>query len=231
MNQLSSKIQSFFSPKKLPGFIWGFLVYLIFGALLILFLKKGDIVLWINSYSTKNLDRVFLIITDIGLGSFVAILGAILLFYRIRWSLMVLSSLAFVGVFTNVLKKFVFNGFERPFFYFYYDDFPRFLHDAPLIYFNSFPSGHTMTIFAMCSMLAYLINKKAVGFLLFTLALIVGISRIYLLQHFFMDTYLGAILGVFSSLIAIAILNKFLDHKKFPFMQKSIVQLFIRGTN
>lgn len=62
---------------------------------------------------------------------------------------------------------------------------------------TSFPSGHTMAGFALFAFLAFCWpNKKLSGTLFFLLALIVGLSRIYLVQHFFKDVYLGAILGV-----------------------------------
>ncbi len=62
---------------------------------------------------------------------------------------------------------------------------------------NSFPSGHTMSAFALYAFVAFVIpNKKLLGILLFFIALLVGISRIYLVQHFLEDVYLGAIIGV-----------------------------------
>ncbi len=62
---------------------------------------------------------------------------------------------------------------------------------------NSFPSGHTMSAFALYTFMAMIIpNKKLGGILLFFVALLVGISRIYLVQHFLKDVFLGAIIGV-----------------------------------
>ncbi len=63
---------------------------------------------------------------------------------------------------------------------------------------NSFPSGHTMSAFALYTFMALVIpNKKIGGIFLFIVALLVGVSRIYLVQHFLKDIYLGAVLGVF----------------------------------
>ena len=62
---------------------------------------------------------------------------------------------------------------------------------------TSFPSGHTMSGFALFTLLVFLLPKKKwVGLLLFSLALVVGISRIYLVQHFLKDVYVGALMGV-----------------------------------
>ena len=67
---------------------------------------------------------------------------------------------------------------------------------------TSFPSGHTMSAFALYTFLALLIPRKrlmAVG--LFVLALLVGISRIYLGQHFFRDIYAGGLAGIMLAII------------------------------
>jgi len=62
---------------------------------------------------------------------------------------------------------------------------------------NSFPSGHTMSGFALFAFVAFCAPRKKWGAVLFfLLALLVGFSRIYLTQHFFEDVYLGAIVGV-----------------------------------
>ncbi len=193
--------------KNFRWFLYPFIGLFIVGALIVSFTDKGSIVLFINKYSTPALDSFFLFVTNIGLGNFVAIAGILFLLYRIRWGLFVLVNLLWVGIFTNLFKRIIFQGIPRPFHHFLYDDFPRFIHDAPLIYYNSFPSGHTMTIFGFCAVLAYLFQNKLLSLFLFLLALLVGISRIYLLQHFFMDVYAGAIFGIASLYISIWILD------------------------
>lgn len=67
---------------------------------------------------------------------------------------------------------------------------------------NSFPSGHTMSAFALYTFVAMTIpNKRLGGILLFLVAFLVGISRIYLVQHFLKDVFLGAIIGVIIGLL------------------------------
>lgn len=66
---------------------------------------------------------------------------------------------------------------------------------------TSFPSGHTMAAFALYSFLAFAIPRKQVlPALFFGIALLVGVSRIYLAQHFFRDVYAGAMIGVMLAL-------------------------------
>jgi membrane-associated phospholipid phosphatase len=63
---------------------------------------------------------------------------------------------------------------------------------------TSFPSGHTMTAFALYSVLALLLpfryRKWAVFFAL--LAILVGLSRVFLVQHFLVDILAGAAIGL-----------------------------------
>ncbi|KAA3625037.1 MAG: PAP2 family protein [Bacteroidetes bacterium] len=67
---------------------------------------------------------------------------------------------------------------------------------------NSFPSGHTMSAFALYTFMALVIpNKRLGGILLLIVAFLVGLSRIYLVQHFLKDVYLGAIIGVIIGLL------------------------------
>lgn len=210
-------------------FILPFIALVLGGAGLLLFFEKGDILLAVNKISNKGLDTFFLFITDFGLGVFIAIAGILFSIYKIRWSLLLLTSLGLVGIFTNLFKKVFFPGLTRPLHYFLYDDLHRFIHEVPLIYFRTFPSGHTMAIFAFCSMLAYLARQKVLSILLFAIASIVAISRVYLLQHFFIDVYFGAILGLVSTFLAIWLIDKkLIKNKSFP--DKGLVQLaFKRG--
>lgn len=211
-------------------FLYPYILFVVAGALVIAFTAKGDIVMLINKYSTPSLDSFFLFVTNIGLGSFVAITGALFLFYKIRWGLFTLINLLWVGIFTNLLKRVLFPNLPRPFHHFYYDDFHRFIYDAPLIYYSSFPSGHTVAIFGFCSVLAYLLKNKALSFTFFILAFLVGMSRIYLLQHFFIDVYAGSVLGVISLIISAWIIDKKLSKYKNGFLDKGLVY-FVRKKN
>lgn len=63
--------------------------------------------------------------------------------------------------------------------------------------FTSFPSGHTFGAFVLFGLVALLLPKKQAWLivLLAGLALLVGISRIFLVQHFLMDVAAGAWCG------------------------------------
>ena len=63
----------------------------------------------------------------------------------------------------------------------------------------SFPSGHTTASFCMAATLS--LNMPKLSIFLYILAMIIGISRIYLAVHYPTDVLVGIILGVASSMI------------------------------
>ena len=71
----------------------------------------------------------------------------------------------------------------------------------------SFPSGHTTASFSIASTLALNIPKLSI--FVFSLALIIGISRIYLGVHYPTDVAAGIILGVGTSLLVHMYLLKY----------------------
>lgn len=62
----------------------------------------------------------------------------------------------------------------------------------------SFPSGHTTASFSMATTIA--VNMPRLTLIVFLLALIIGMSRIYLGVHYPTDVAAGIIFGVFASL-------------------------------
>ena len=63
----------------------------------------------------------------------------------------------------------------------------------------SFPSGHTTASFCMAAVISLNIPKLSI--ILYLLALLIGISRIYLAVHYPTDVTVGIVLGVGSALI------------------------------
>ena len=105
-------------------------------------------------------------------------------------------SLALAGILCNLIKyvmgvarpKYFFNeGFERI-------DFFNLYHKT-----NSFPSGHTQAAFTVA--LLFMIYLKRYYFLIFFIAALMGISRIFMSMHFpsdiFFGAYIGAVIPVF----------------------------------
>jgi len=164
------------------------------------FVPKGNDVLWINSNYSAYQDWFFSSITLLGDGVIIVPLIAIMLFVRFYNAItLVLVGLVNAVVITT-LKRGVFPDMKRPI---------AFL-DTSLLHFVdgvtvhssfSFPSGHTATAFAMLITLALFFKNRHTTFILIILALLIGYSRIYLLQHYLMDVTAGALIGTISSVI------------------------------
>ena len=71
---------------------------------------------------------------------------------------------------------------------------------------DSFPSGHTATSFACATVLAALVPRAAPAFYL--LALAIGYSRIYVGVHWPLDVVGGAVLGVATALLLLAVTRR-----------------------
>lgn len=201
-----------------------FLVNWILGLLILLFTKQGDSLLWLNSFSNKYFDIFFLYVTLLGNGLFAFFLAFVFLFKKLYYALCLGLSFIMVSIFTNLLKHFVFIQHYRPLWYLYYNDFHRVIIDAPINYLRSFPSGHSMTAFAMATILSILFRKKSLSIIFFISALIISWSRVYLCQHFYIDIFWGAILGFFAALIGKIVIDRIVLFFKADFMALPIQQ-------
>lgn len=176
-----------------------FLVWLITLVVLLIFFPKGHWILQFSAQRTPFLDGLFTY--GSALGEEWAIIGAVVLlcFIRFRAAIM-LPLLGLAVMITSSLAKKFFHH-PRPLRVFTDQGMADLLtfvegvevHSGP----TSFPSGHTMAGFALYTFLALNIGwKNATALLCFLLAAIVGLSRVYLVQHFLEDVYLGSVLGV-----------------------------------
>ena len=84
-------------------------------------------------------------------------------------------------------KYFFFEGFERL-------DFFNVLHKS-----NSFPSGHTQAAFTLAVLI--MIYFKKYHFYILFLAILMGISRIFMTMHFPSDIIFGAYFGAIIPII------------------------------
>lgn len=198
-------------------FFWAFFCFLLIGGIALLFIDKGDLLLFFSSNRTPARDFLFKNATKLGEEYSYIFLLFLFLFIRFRFALLIPIIGGIVTIISFISKSF-------------------FLHPRPSVFYknlgtfndinivdgvyvvgglSSFPSGHTMSGFALFTLIALLArNKKQLGLFLFSLALIIGLSRVYLVQHFFEDIYLGGLMGV---LIALLVFNFQL---KYPFNEK-----------
>jgi len=67
--------------------------------------------------------------------------------------------------------------------------------------YNSMPSGHTSAAWFMCFWISLAAKKPFIAFILVFYAILVAYSRVYLFQHFPVDTAVGAFIGTGVSLL------------------------------
>ena len=181
-----------------------FLDFILLGGLALLLIQQGDLLLYFSEHRTPFWDFFFRYGTKLGEEWVYVGFLIYFLFIRFRYALLIPITGLIVTIISFLSKNF-------------------FLHPRPLTYYkalgtfeeinlvegvhvvkglSSFPSGHTMSGFALFTLVALLFKKKkGMALLLINLALIVGLSRVYLVQHFLKDVYLGGIMGVFIALI------------------------------
>ena len=188
----------------------GFAVYYIFlitGAVFLLFTEKGDILLWINESHNEILDIFFKYWTHLGDGLVFAILMVTFLAVNYFRALVLAMAVVSQTLVVQGLKRFVFSDVIRP--QLFFDHFGN-LHRVPgveILTYNSFPSGHTATAFTVAILLSLISRNKYLTGLLMIMAILVGISRVYLLQHFFVDIYFGSVIGFLNGMIVFIGLN------------------------
>ncbi len=165
---------------------------------LALCVAKGTEFSYIEPFRNPIADEVFKFCTKLGEAVFItAMLVAILTFGSVAEGLSSVLIILAMAVTVNLLKHSVFPEYHRPVLYME-QHFQLSLSPVPgteLWKNNSFPSGHTSAAFTICALFS-LISRKTyvvVGFL--CIAILVGLSRMYLMQHFLVDVCAGSFIG------------------------------------
>lgn len=206
---------------SVKSFLWMFSALLLLTAP-ILFYPKENFSLWLNSLNKPILDSFFYYITYLGDGLVFIPVFIFLLFRSYVLSGLFAFFVAFEAFIVQlVLKRGVFAGMERPSAY-----IPNFeeLHQVAgvdLYALNTFPSGHTQSVFLVAFFLVLGFKKGPwLSFLLLALAAFTGLSRVYILQHFFVDVWFGALIGLGIPVLTIYLLQKY---NKLPSSHKSLL--------
>ncbi|GAB3706313.1 hypothetical protein GCM10027592_39670 [Spirosoma flavus] len=157
---------------------------------------------WVNVRNNSIGDWVFPYITYMGDGAFYVVVCVALLIYNRRIGFMAFASFALSSLTSLFLKTVIYPGSLRPLRYFEHSTFEYHIIEGLDIYsYNSFPSGHTTTAFAMFLLLALIDPQKKRGIIFLLLAALTAYSRVYLFQHFVEDVYAGSLVGTISSIL------------------------------
>ena len=180
-------------------FIIGYSCFLLTGLIILTQIEKGDIIFFFSENRTDLLNTFFIKATELGEGIGYALFGIIFLFIRFRYSILVGLTAGFVTVVAAIFKNFFSHPRPKPYFAKLGQDISDIaVAGQPLLesQFSSFPSGHTMSGFAFFTILAILSKKNGLKILCLILAILIGISRVYLVHHFLEDILLGSFFGV-----------------------------------
>jgi membrane-associated phospholipid phosphatase len=170
---------------------------------------------WVNVRNSLIADALFPYITYMGDGAFSVVVCLILLIYNLRIGAMAFASFALSALTSLFLKTIVFPDSPRPLLFFEHSTFEyHIIKDLEIYSYNSFPSGHTTTAFALFSVLAFLDSRKERGPFFLLLGVLTGYSRVYLFQHFVEDVYVGSIVGTVASVIIYLLMYRWVLNKE-----------------
>ncbi len=189
----------------------------------VLVFPKGEFELLINQFHYPALDVCFKYITHLGDGNLLAVLLIATLFYNYYSAILVAFSILFQAIIISIFKRGIFKGMDRPMAYFDESVSLNFVDGVDVHSANTFPSGHTATGFAIFALLFIIINNRGtvISSLMFVLAFLVGLSRVYLLQHFVIDAYFGAIFGILSVVLGLYFMKVLFKETKLDALKAS----------
>ncbi|OGS22478.1 MAG: hypothetical protein A2252_01425 [Elusimicrobia bacterium RIFOXYA2_FULL_39_19] len=150
-------------------------------------------VIYINHSTNSDIcDGFMIFMTMLGDGRvIIPMVGLILYFHdkkNFKYNFTYFMTILIIGGLVIQILKYIFNR-PRPL---------QRIHDikllSPEMREHGFPSGHTQAIFTSAVFLSKTIKKRA--WIFFAVAMVVGISRIYVGVHYLSDVIAGAIIGI-----------------------------------
>lgn len=211
----SSTLSTFWKENRL--YIFCFMAVWLFGCYLLAFeFPKGDAILWFSSRRNEPLNYFFRFGSYVGEGYVYLMAVIALLFVQYAKSIAIVLNSMLVLISSVSLKAFFKH--HRPKRYFEeiinQPDLVNYVPDVVVLdgYSSSFPSGHTTSGFAFYTLLAFFIPNKYAKLVCLAAALLVGISRIYLVQHFLKDVLAGSMLGFLVAMLTYWLTTKF-EHR------------------
>lgn len=160
----------------------------------------NNISLYTSGIHTPLFDIIFKYLTYFGEGWF-GVPACIYFFYKNKkWGISASVISITSGLITQFNKHFVFENKLRP--SLVLKNYAlNFVDGVEILQNNSFPSGHTTFAFAIFTFFALIYNKPIQQLFFLMCAIAVALSRIYLLQHFLIDTIVGSLIGIVSAIV------------------------------
>lgn len=186
---------SFLSKSFKRGTLVFYTLFMVLSVALLLSFSKRVLHVEMNEYNSLVFDYFFKYITYLGDGIMFGVLIIVFFFIKKRMSLVFAIGGVLTLLLTHLFKKIIFKGIPRPVKLIGSEEL-HLVEGVKNALYNSFPSGHTTTAFAICTILILYHSNKSIQYLWVLLAVLAGLSRVYLSQHFLVDVFAGSILGV-----------------------------------
>lgn len=173
---------------------------IVLGASLLFFTVDGEIQRWFENHQEPTPNDLSQFFSGLGNGVFIGALITSLyasgeFFHQSslrKTALLSLESWVISGVIISGLKFII--GRSRPYLSNGKTDFHPFSLNSG---FQSFPSGHCSSAFAVASVIADRSQKFAVDLLSYSLATLVAVSRAHKNKHWASDVFIGSAIGYF----------------------------------
>lgn len=203
------------------AFLIPWIVFEVAAIIIIFSNNRFELHLLLNSLHNPTLDKLFIIITELGSGLAVLLVFLTLLFFNIKNALFVGLSGMFSGLTTQFFKRVIFNDYMRPAAFIEKMPNLQFVDGVDLHHAFSFPSGHTTSAFALLFSISVLSKNKIVKIICFATAVLIAYSRIYISQHFINDIVAGSFVGVIITFVmALMIFSKRYDKLNRPLIKR-----------
>lgn len=200
--------------------------FLIASLALIIGYGKGPAHLLVNQWNSPLADVFFKYITHLGDGAVFPVVIIVLAFIKLRWALFELFAALMTLIFVFVTKQLIFKGAPRPIAFFDNEETLHLVAGVKMHSWNSFPSGHTITAFAIFVILVLIAKNNYLKTFFMLIAILAGFSRVYLSQHFLGDIFSGAIIGMFIAILSCTIVDSLAIFKKGNWIDKNLLELF-----
>ena len=161
----------------------------------------------LNNWNAPFLDFFFKYITHLGDGIAFGVLVLVFAFVKRRMILVIATSGVLTFLVTYLFKKILFHGSYRPAMHMGAETL-HWVEGVKVALWGTFPSGHTITIFAIATILCLYFQKSKLQYIWVALALIVAYSRVYLSMHFLVDIFVGSIFGILVGFLSMALFYK-----------------------
>jgi membrane-associated phospholipid phosphatase len=205
-------------------------LYVLTGIFILLLVPKGNLERELNAYNNSWLDNFFLVVTELGNGAFLVLLIFLLFMKKMYDGILAMICFLSSTIVVQSVKRLAFPEAPRPISFFEPTLNLHYVSSIEIHKLLSFPSGHTAGAFTVFCLLAILFRNKYLAVIFFLTAFMVALSRMYLLQHFFADTYFGAIFGTVTTMLCYYFIQYRTAWSESPKLNRSVFEIFKSST-